>query len=48
MLGKLEMDADCIDSELQCQQKGAVTNTARESVDCVRAMLPRTRRITFW
>jgi hypothetical protein len=40
VLGTLEMDALCIDSEHRFQQNGSITHTARESIDCVRAMLP--------
>ena len=41
VLETLENDADCIDSELRFQQNGAITHTAHESIDCVRAILPR-------
>jgi hypothetical protein len=40
VLGMLEEDAYCIDSELQFQQNSAITHTARESIDCVRSILP--------
>ena len=41
LLGTLVMDADCIDSELRFQQNGVIMHTAREPIDCARAMLPR-------
>lgn len=40
VLRRFVMDADCIDSELQFQQNGVITHSARESIDCVRVMLP--------
>ena len=40
VLGILVMDADCIDSELRFQQNGVILHTAREPIDCARAMIP--------